>query len=60
MLKIVLLQTAEALISSKNNNREGKVRTLLDRRAQSSFINEEISKKFNLPTVTEIYSNLLT
>ena len=48
---VILLQTAEALISSKNNNREEKIRILFDTEAQSSFINEEISEKLDLPIV---------
>ena len=48
---VILLQTAEALISSKNNNREEKLHILFDTWAQSSFINKEISEKLNLPFV---------
>ena len=48
---VILLQTAEALISSKNINREEKISILFDTGAQSSFINEEISEKLNLPVV---------
>ena len=48
---VILLQTAEALISSKNNNREEKIHILFDTGAQFSFINEEISEKLNLPIV---------
>ena len=41
---VFLLQTAEALISFKNNLKE-EIRILFDARAQSSFTNEEISEK---------------
>ena len=48
---VILSQTVEALISSKNNNLEEKIRILFDTGAQSSFINEEISEKLDLPIV---------
>ena len=48
---VILLQAAEALISSKNNNPEQKICIVFDTGGQSSFINEEISEKFNLPIV---------
>ena len=42
---VFLLQTAEALISFKNNNLKEEIRILFDAGAQSSFTNEEISEK---------------
>ena len=48
---VIPLQTAEALISSKNNNHEEKIRIFFDTGAQSSFINEETFEKLNLSIV---------
>ena len=42
---VILLQTTEALISSKDNDDKEKVRILFDTGAQSCFIIEEISEQ---------------
>ena len=42
---VILLQTTEALISSKDNDDKEKVRILFDTGSQSCFIIEEISEQ---------------
>ena len=50
----------KATLKGGNNNREGKIRTLFDTVAQSSFINEELSEKLNLPIVRKEWGFIQT